>query len=180
MINLIPNEEKKRMRTEFYFRLIVMFFVVMGFSVFVSVIPLVPSYVFSITENKSAEARLLSQQKSTPLEPSEDTVFLIQNINQKIKTISDIRNKKVFVSQYIIDQLVQNKPSEIKINQITYTSSSGEYLVSIRGVAPSRDGLLSFKQYLEKNPSFKEVDLPISNFIKGSNIQFDIKLKPVI
>jgi len=51
--------------------------------------------------------------------------------------------------------------------------------VSIEGIAPSREILLAFRRLLENDPLFKSVDLPISNFIKGSNIRFNLNLIPV-
>jgi hypothetical protein len=48
--------------------------------------------------------------------------------------------------------------------------------ISISGRASSREVLLSFRRTLEDNPAFSKVDLPISNFIKGSNIRFYITL----
>jgi hypothetical protein len=69
---------------------------------------------------------------------------------------------------------------DIKITQILYdnTVAKGDKKVNIQGTAPSRERLLIFRQALEGNPAFKKVDLPISNFVKGSNIQFSLSLTP--
>ena len=71
----------------------------------------------------------------------------------------------------------------IKITDIAYESRSPDELaqarkVSIEGTAPSRSALLSFRRALEDDANFQSVDLPISNFIKGSNIQFYLSLVP--
>ena len=50
--------------------------------------------------------------------------------------------------------------------------------VTVLGIAPSRELLLLFRRALEDDVAFKKVDLPISNFVKGSNIEFSLSLIP--
>jgi len=67
----------------------------------------------------------------------------------------------------------------IKITDISYENDSlNGKKISIQGTAPSREVLLSFRQAFENDNTFKQVDLPISNFVKGSNIQFYLSLIP--
>ena len=66
---------------------------------------------------------------------------------------------------------------DIKINQISYENNllKGK-IINIKGSAVSRERLLLFRLAFENDANFKDVDLPISNFIKGSNIQFNLSL----
>ena len=74
---------------------------------------------------------------------------------------------------------MSEKMPDIKITQIQYRNESIKgKTISISGVASSRDRLLLFKRELENNIAFKKVDLPISNFVKGSNIKFSLGLTP--
>ena len=69
--------------------------------------------------------------------------------------------------------------SDIQITRIAFENSpvSGKQ-VDLSGLAPSRERLLLFRQALENDTAFQKVDLPISNFVKGSNIQFSLSLTP--
>ena len=51
MINLIPNEEKKKMSKDFYFRLTSVFFMMIGVSIFVGSVTIFPSYFVSFVKN---------------------------------------------------------------------------------------------------------------------------------
>ena len=67
----------------------------------------------------------------------------------------------------------------IKISQISFKDTGLDVKeVNISGTAPSRERLSLFRRALEGDPLFKKVDLPISNFIKGSNIRFSLSLTP--
>ncbi len=69
--------------------------------------------------------------------------------------------------------------SDIKITKISYQADKAKGgTVSIAGTAPSRDRLLLFKKALDDDNNFTKVDLPISNFVKGSDIQFNLTLVP--
>ena len=101
--------------------------------------------------------------------------------------IENAENNKFVVSEKVINALAAKKMPSIKITGIAYentmSSSPDEEpmevkKIHIEGTAPSREVLLLFRKALEDGAVFKQVDLPISNFIKGSNIQFFLSLTP--
>ncbi len=179
MINLIPNEEKKKMAKDFYFRIVVMFFTVFSLALIIGSFALLPSYLLSSVKQKFVKQRL-DLQSYMPLPPSsQDVLDIARALNTKFKIIDDANQNKFSVSERVIQKIVAKKTPGIKITQITYKLDNfGDKSISIRGSATSRDTLLSFSQSLDKDPDFKKVDLPISNFIKGSDIQFFINLIP--
>lgn len=121
---------------------------------------------------------LESQKKEpTPLFDQE-TVAMVSEIEKKLQLIEDTSRDKYSVSLQVINQILLSKMSDIKITEITYDVNTEGKLISIKGTAPSRDRLLAFRRALEDNTSFKKVNLPISNFIKGSNIRFSLTLIP--
>jgi len=78
----------------------------------------------------------------------------------------------------VINAILLKKRSDIKITQISYQNDTRGRKIGVTGTAPSREVLLFFRLALESSPAFKSVDLPISNFVKGSNIQFYLNLIP--
>lgn len=178
MINLIPNEEKKKKVKDFYFRLTIIFFEVLAFSIMVASVALVPSYFMSSVKKNLINTMLESQKNEpTPLFDQE-TIALVDDIEKKLKLIEDTSENKYSVSLQVINQILLSKMSDIKINEITYDVNVDGKIISIKGTAPNRDRLLAFRRALEDNVSFKKVNLPISNFIKGSNIRFSLTLIP--
>jgi hypothetical protein len=179
MINLIPKEEKKKMTKDFYFRLSILFFLMVSFSILVATVAIIPAYFLSSVKYNTANIKL-ETQKNEPL-PSigEQSLSTIKNINSELGLVENAEKNQFLISQKVINSILLNKRIDVKITQILYQNDAvlGKK-ISILGTAPSREVLLLFRQTLEDNPTFKSVDLPISNFVKGSNIQFYLNLIP--
>ena len=182
MINLIPNTEKKKMIQDFYFRLIVMVFLALGSVALIASIVLFPSYFLS-TVKKNLISEKLNKELAEPIDDiSKKTLSAITNLDQKLSLLEKaegIAGKKFSVSERIINEILSKKISGIRITEISFKNDADKDMqVSIRGLAPSRERLLLFRLALENDPLFKKVDLPISNFVKGSNIVFYLSLIP--
>lgn len=179
MINLIPTEEKKRMNRDFYQRLLIALLVTLSVSFFLATVAIMPSYLLSSVKKRLADEKLESQRALPMPAFNQDTLAIIQDLNTKMALIERVNKNKFVVSERIINSIISKKMPDIKITNITYTTTvDAGKSISIKGFAPSRERLLSFRLALEKDPNFKSVDLPISNFIKGENIQFDLNLIP--
>ena len=120
----------------------------------------------------------LEIQKNIPVPQLDgNTKNLIKELSFKLNSIEKARENKFVVSQKIINEILLKKMPDIKINQISYENNllKGK-IINIKGSAVSRERLLLFRLAFENDANFKDVDLPISNFIKGSNIQFNLSL----
>jgi len=179
MINLIPKEEKKRIIKNFYYRLIVLFLTMLDFCILVAFICLIPFYFLSSTENALVNAKL-ENQKNEPLPLlDQQALNMIKGINEELTLVENAEKSKFPISEKVINAILLKKRSDIKITQILYENSPTQgKKISLTGTAPSREVLLLFRQALENDPIFKNVNLPISNFVKGSNIQFYLSLIP--
>ncbi len=179
MINLIPNQEKKKMARDFYMRIVIMFFTVFALALIIGSSALIPSYWLSNIKQKLIAERL-SHQSYMPVPPgSQDVLDIAKSLERKFRIIDNAEAKKFIISEQVINKIVSKQIPGIKITDITVTVDPIEgRKISIRGGAISRDKLLNFSQSLSDDKSFKKVDLPISNFIKGSDIQFYLTLIP--
>ncbi len=183
MINLIPNQEKREMIKGFYYRLIVLFLVIASVSFLIAFVIILPSYFLSSIKVNLVNAKL-EIQKSEPVPlPEEQTLAVIKDLSNKLTLIENARSDEFTISKKVINAIVFKKMPNIKITGISYegdskNNSPQSKKISIQGIAPSREVLLLFRQALEDSTFFKQVDLPISNFIKGSDIQFFLSLIP--
>jgi hypothetical protein len=179
MINLIPNHEKKTKVKDFYFRLTVVSFVVLALCILIASIAILPSYFLSSVRRNLVATKIEVQTNQAIPQASQDILATIATLKSKIDLVENAEKKKYLISEKIINQIMLQKMPEIKIKQISYeNTTTGGKKVVIRGLAPSREKLLLFRQALEDDAAFKKVDLPISNFVKGSNIPFSINLIP--
>jgi len=179
MINLIPKEEKKRIVINFYFRLVILFIIMLDFCILVAFFSLLPSYFISSLKYSLINTKL-ENQKLEPLPPSEESsLAIVKDIDNKLILIEKFEKNKFLLSINIINAILLTKSHDIKITQIYYENKgiTGRK-INITGIAPSREALLSFREALGNNPAFKNVNLPISNFVKGSDINFNLSLIP--
>ncbi len=179
MINLIPNEEKKKMATNFYYRFVVLSFLMLSMAMIFAIFAISPYYIMA-----RAKDHLVNETFAVPTtEPvpvlDQNTLHAIEELDTKLSLVENAKGDKFVVSKRIINEIIKSKVSEIKIDSISYDNdvSLGAH-IGIDGTAPSREVLLSFRRALESNDNFQNVDLPISNFVTGSNIQFYLTLIP--
>lgn len=179
MINLIPKEEKKNMTIDFYYRIALLYFLVFDFCIIVFLISIVPAYFISSAKYSSVNLKLETQAKEPLPLLGEQSLVVIKDINNKLNLVENSEKNKFLVSFKVINAILLKKRSDVKITQILYENDATKgKRISITGTAPSRSILLLFRQDLENSLSFKSIDLPISNFVKGSNIQFYLNLIP--
>jgi Tfp pilus assembly protein PilN len=156
-----------------------LFLVTFGFSLLIASVALLPSYFLSTVKISSINAKLDAQKREPVPLLDQQTLSIIKDLNNKLSLIKNAEGGTYLVSQKIINAIVLNKVPNIKINDITYdTDGAKGKRISITGIAPNREVLLAFSKALKDSGLFKQVDLPISNFIKGSNIQFSLNLIP--
>lgn len=180
MLNLTPNQEKHKIKRDFYLRLLIVFFIVIGVAFITAAFSIAPYYFFSSQKKIFSEQKLEEQRKAPVPVFDEGTNKIIEDINLKLELLEAVNiENKFIVSQKVMNAIILKKMPDIKITSISYdnTIAKGKVL-SVRGIAPSRDRLLLFRQALENDVNFQKIDLPISNFIKGTNIQFSLTLIP--
>ncbi|HYD92451.1 MAG TPA: hypothetical protein VEA37_13320 [Flavobacterium sp.] len=177
MINLIPNEEKKAQVRNFYSRLFVVFLYVISFSILLSSATILPAYFLSRVKKDVAVSQLEAEVNNR-IKLSEETLSLSADLEKKLQIVEAAQGDKYVVSQAVINKILLKKMNDIKIKEIDYKNEGSGKIISIFGTAPNRERLLLFRQALEDDVSFKEVNLPISNFVRGSNIEFSLTLKP--
>ncbi len=120
-----------------------------------------------------------TQKKELALEVDQKSLNEFKALDLQLLIIEKVKGKTFLVSKKVINEIIAEKMSDIKITQITYElDPKGGKKVNINGLAPSRERLLLFRVALEDNAAFQKVDLPISNFVKGSNIKFSLTLIP--
>ncbi len=179
MINLIPNEEKKKTTKEFYLKLVTVSFLMLGICFIVASVLILPSYFLSSAGENFINMKLKSQENEPVLVSQKDALAVVKDLKTKLGLVENAEKRKSDFSEKIINEIILKKIPNIRITKIFYENNlqTGKR-ISISGVAQSRETLLLFRKALEDDASFSKVDLPISNFVKGSNIEFFMNLIP--
>jgi hypothetical protein len=175
MFNLLPENLRKKIITEYRLRLTIMAFI---FIIIVQVsflIFLFPSWLTSYYREKEFAGRSDEINKFLATSDLSSTTSFIKSLNTKLNIINDNLDYPRLVP--IVNEALLKRTPTIKLNEIYYnvTSAKGGELI-LKGIGSSRESLVSFTESLKKISFFKKVDLPISNLAKDKNIDFSINI----
>jgi Tfp pilus assembly protein PilN len=177
IVNLITTDGEKKVVKSFYFRLAIVFFLMLSIATFIALIVILPAYFLALNKKNTADDKLSEIEKNwlTQTVDKKD-LKTTRNLIDKLNSLEDYRRHKYVISKEVISRIISKKNTGTKITNIFYDNSQQTKKISIEGLSDSRQQLLVFRRALEKDAAFKSVDLPISNFVKGSNISFRLNL----
>ncbi|MFH1582205.1 MAG: PilN domain-containing protein [bacterium] len=179
MINLLPPEAKKDLKEEENWKLyITLSFLILVFFISFSLI------LFSVKNFIGGESEsqkiLLEQRENEFKSPQRHNLQInLMNFNNSFIQI-DKFYKEQFSSAELLAKISSIVPAGIRFTNLSISKSEGkaeEINCSISGFSPDRDTLLSFKENLEKEENFGEINLPPSNWVKPVDINFTINFK---
>lgn len=178
MINILDTTEKKKILTEYRFRLASVSIFAVAALVTVSLILLVPTYMLAVSKNNNAEKDLaVLKEKYGSGGKEKDISTQIRDANNKISLLSNNdTNARLSPSQVVLN-ILKIKGSTIKIYGFTYDSVVNQERIVLVGRALDRDSLASFVEILKRDPTFTNITLPISSYVKSTNIDFSIVIE---
>jgi len=175
MSNLLPPETKKEITKEQHLRTAVVGLFLLAVLLVVSVVWLTPAYILSKNKYDITEKELNAIKKEISSVQLEDSIILIEDINNKLAVLTEGIPLENHAHNIIID-ILEHKKDNIKITDIIYDKSPTEIRVLLNGEAFNRESLSSFVREIEKNELFSRVELPISDFVKETNLDFSLTL----
>lgn len=176
MQNLLTQKYKKSIRKEYAVRIIIVSLSFLSFIILLGILSLFPSYLASSLSEKVAREQVDIIKKSISTDEQDNSRSIILNTNKKISFLdSDIARVQISL---VFETIVSEKTSGIKISSLSYESGgeSGEGVVTIIGMSDGREELIAFRNILEEKVLFKQVELPVSNLAKGTDIAFSVKV----
>lgn len=174
MLNLLPPQYKEELKKEINFKQIL----ILGT---ISLIFLVSLILVLLSNNIYIKGEADSQKFSVGLGEQAVQVGEIREVRAKIvqaaqaisKLNSFYKNKRD--STEILENIFQTLPENTYLTSLSWQKDSGRVLLS--GFSPGRDILLEFKNNLEAKDRFFEVDFPPQNWVKPTDIFFQVSFK---
>ncbi len=170
---LIPLKDRQRLHREYIIRAMIVTVFAVAVSIVVGVGALFPAYVKALFYSRVAKADLAIEQGN---KASEDL--------QKAKAKLDTDSKLLFAlasstSEIRFSSLVRSvvsARSHVSITRISFNQIDPKAVsVTLKGVAPTRDELLSFKTRIETSLPGTKIDIPIDQLAKSINTAYDWK-----
>lgn len=177
MLNIIPTEEKKKILTEYRIRLSIVSILAVVALILASLVLLAPSYLLTVSKYNSTSAQLAyqaSQQGPSGQQKEVDTQ--VRAVNKNISLFLGTGAQDRLSPPDVIEKIIGIKSSDIKLEEFSYDVNGGQERIVINGTAANRDELAAFVQALKKDQAYNSVELPVSSYVKSTNIDFGIVL----
>jgi len=174
VINVLPIEEKIKIKNEYWKRFSIVVLLTLSIVFIFSTLLLLPSYLYSSTKQSLYENKLEEFNTNNKDFNSNSLDTIINEINKKLDLVSTFKPGNS-IYENIIGSILKDIPDGITYNQIIYGQKKDKTLsLEIHGVAIDRTSLRNFKAFIDKNPNFTSSNLPMSNFLDKSNLNFTI------
>lgn len=177
MINVLPEQEKKDLRHEYYMRVAIVSLNIFTLIALLASLLLVPPYMVSTSKESSVKNTLAIINKENPEISLKDLNTFIEKINSTLSLfINNTVTRNVMDDVYM--PVLSVRPANISIAQLLFAEHGGNGVaeLDLHGVAQDRDALQAFKDILIKTGKFTSVDVPISSFVKKNNIDFTVTI----
>jgi len=171
MFTFLPDEYKKIALKEYRFRL---FSVWLGLVLVVCTLGAVvsiPSYSISHARTKNANTEhnaLTHALKKNPITIEKEVTL----VHEKLNLITTMADKHTLMS--ILERILSEKGNGTTITSLNIKRKEAGTVISISGIAESRDLLVAFSKRLQEEPSFLNVQLPVASLAKSKNVPFNM------
>ncbi|MEA3399417.1 MAG: hypothetical protein U9R00_02815 [Patescibacteria group bacterium] len=174
MINILPKRQKNKVRHEYRMRLLTAIFgMIIILSLFATLL-LIPVYVSSNYKENLTERKLENFNKNNFEIEIEDISGIVNEVNNNL-IVLNTKEKNDYYLHEVLESILSLSPKGIKMLQILYNERSDDSVaIEVYGEAKDRDTLQDFKNTIEQHGRFKNIDLPISNFVDKKDIDFSI------
>ena len=186
MINLLPQKDKEKLLIGKSKRMaIILCFLILFFLIYLT-ISLFIVKIYLKGQLISSEIFLEESEKQFLQSETQEFQDKIKSANQSFNELNSFYKKKVYFSK-VLEKIAAVFPKDFYLTNFSIVLNVKEkkkddeavgiertIKSSLSGFAPTREGLLVFKEGLEKEGSFENIFFPISNWSSKENINFYI------
>ena len=170
-MNLLPPTELKKIRRGYVYRLISVTCFLLALSFLLVVVFIAPSY-FVIRERQASVENSFTLLKKPVGVDEKSVTAVVRGANQKVAALLEIPSASFTP---LLQKISKYKPSGVSVRGMIYNPKNIKTAsVTVQGVAASRESLVSFINHLKTDGTFSQIDVPISNFAKGQDIDFSV------
>lgn len=175
MFNDLPENLKNEFKKQYYIRLTIVTGLFIILVQVVSMFFIFPSWTLSVSKKQELTSSIDAFSSSTINNRSGSGALSISTTNQ-ILHILNINFGYPHAIPLYNAVLLLKKPG-VQLSKFSYSSKSDtDALMSIEGIASTREVLVTFVKDLKSSGSFTSVDLPVSNLAQDTHINFVISI----
>ena len=174
LTNLLPKERSHALRQLYFLRLAAVSLVVLAGVLIVHGVLLLPSYLYlrsQVEEREASLARLTASLAGSEEQEISMRVAALAADSSHLARLSSVPKASAAVSAII----ALPRPG-IRLTGFSFAPEDEGAVMTVSGVASTREMLRRFEQSLASEPYVTAADLPISAYAKESDIAFTITL----
>lgn len=172
MINLLPKEIKEKNFKSYQKSVLTVCLFTLSVVVIVSTMTLLPAYFTALVHERVEIENLTFFEQRPESQESSGLSEIIKSTNKDMSVFQERESVALFRS--VIDPVLQTERSGIRIKDFLLYLEDDTYQGEIHGLAESREDLEIFANLLAEREEFSSVDVPISQYAKGKDIDFSI------
>lgn len=169
---LLPIGERRLLRREYFFRAMVVFCFMLSLAGVIGLVSLFPTYIkalFEVSHSRRDLAAVPKPEKSSDASPLEKSLEADKALIAPLKESLAQKKASAFVS------MIVSARGPLRIDYIGINRTGPDTVkIALRGVAPNRDSLLSFKKRFESLTPGNKLIIPVSQLAKSSNLPFSL------
>ncbi|MEK7598310.1 MAG: PilN domain-containing protein [Patescibacteria group bacterium] len=172
-LNLIPPQKKEEIKQAIRFKIFLKwgleFFVI--FAIFIAMLVSI-NYMLELNLAFTSLSYAANTKNNNQYVEIEKYDAEIKEINIQILAIEKIQQGQLQWSNFF-QKFNLHISTGVEVEKV----ATKNYTISLVGKAKTRDALISFKENLEKEECFAEINLPLSNLVSRENVDFQIDFK---
>lgn len=171
MVNILTPETQKALYRSYYFRLFGAFFFVLGVIVIVGAGLLTPSYFLVREEAASAERFRDALVETLELKGKNTATRSLSVLAEEVKLLNAYGKNDT--ATRIVRAALTAQNNDIILKKISFGFQEGKSgVVTLGGVAETRNALVSYVADLQKETLFSGVAVPVANLAAETDIDF--------
>ncbi|HEY9585847.1 MAG TPA: hypothetical protein VJJ02_04645 [Candidatus Paceibacterota bacterium] len=172
MINLLPEDEKKKLTRERRVRLgVVMLWCVFALEM-LTLLFFTPAYYVLYLNTEDLTQAISERRALTPKGTNEAQASLAK-IKKEMALLQPSSGIADVLPSVLFGEVVAQKPQGVTLNVLTYTRATEDVTIQLSGIALVQEDLLAFRRNVKTNPRVVDFKYGSSFITKKTDIDFN-------
>lgn len=167
--NLLPHEVQKEIRYERIRSRFLNMSLWISISLVVLVVLMLATRIFLKTESNRVNSLIIFQEELVSREENQALKKELAEFNSHLSNLIKFEDGHAFWSEVLIE-LARITPTDIAIDALT--ADRADKKMTVIGFAQTRDSVLQFRRNLLDSIFFEDVNFPLSNLIRPTELSF--------
>ncbi len=169
--SLLPEKNSAAIHHEYRIRMLTVFLTALTISIFIGVAIYTPTFIGAyVVEGVNSNRSVTLKKAHDP-----ELLRMKNEITQTSKLIDSSLSMVDKDSFSDIIEMISSQRGKVILNSFVFNRQATTTILLIKGISPTREELINFKDRLNQEPRFS-ANLPVSDLTKSTNINFSMAI----